>query len=211
MKIRRTLAASLAALAMTGAAVAAGPAAVAAPGTTSLASVLASDGDTFDRNWHDFDILDQAVGAVLAAKPDSPVAVLADGTVPLTAFIPNDRAFQLLAHDLTHRWYSSEQKVLAAVASVGVDTVEQVLLYHVVPGVTIDSRTALASNGAKLTTAQGGTITVTVWSRFFKIVQLRDQDRNDIDPFLVGSKLDINKGNLQIAHGISRVLRPADL
>ena len=80
-----------------------------------------------------------------------------------------------------------------------------------IPGATIDSRTALASNGAKLTTAQGGTITVTVWSRFFKIVQLRDQDRTDLDPFLVASKLDINKGNLQIAHGISLVLRPADL
>lgn len=211
MKIRRTLAASIAALAVTGAAVAAGPAAVAAPGTTSLAGVLASDGDTFDRNWYDFDILDQAVATVLAAKPDSPVAVLADGTVPLTAFLPNDRAFQVLAHDLTHRWYSSEQKVLGAVASVGVDTVEQVLLYHVVPGATIDSRTALASNGARLTTAQGGTITVTVWSRFFKLVQLRDQDRTDLDPFLVASKLDINKGNVQIAHGISLVLRPADL
>ncbi|MBT0993565.1 fasciclin domain-containing protein [Cellulomonas sp. DKR-3] len=211
MKIRRTLAASVAALAVAGAAVAAAPAAVAAPGTTSLASVLAADGDTFDRNWYDFDVLDQAVAAVLAAKPDSPVAVLADGTVPLTAFLPNDRAFQVLAYDLTHRWYHSEAKVLAAVAGVGVDTVEQVLLYHVVPGATIDSRTALASNGARLTTAQGGTITVTVWSRFFKLVQLRDQDRTDLDPFLVASKLDLNKGNLQIAHGISLVLRPADL
>jgi hypothetical protein len=44
--------------------------------------------------------LDNAVGAVLAAKPNSPVAVLADGNVPLTAFLPTDGAFRRLAHSL---------------------------------------------------------------------------------------------------------------
>ncbi len=38
-----------------------------------------------------------------------------------------------------------------------------------------------------------------------------DQDRNDLDPFLVKSKLDLNKGNVQIAHRISAVLRPQNL
>jgi len=42
-------------------------------------------------------------------------------------------------------------------------------------------------------------------------VSLVDADPNDANPFLVRSKLDINKGNRQIAHGISLVLRPADL
>lgn len=211
MKIRRTLSALSAAALVAGAGLALAPAANAA-GTTSLASVLASDGDTFDRSWYDFDIVDQAVATVLAAKPGSPVGVLADGTVPLTAFIPNDRAFQVLAHDLTHRWYWTEQEVLTAIAgTVGVDAVEQVLLYHVVPGATIDSATALASSGATLTTAQGGTFRVKVWSQRYAIVQLKDQDRNDIDPFLVRSKLDLNAGNVQIAHGISLVLRPLDL
>lgn len=211
MKIRRTLSALCAAAVAAGAGLALAPAANAA-GTTSLASVLASDGDTFDRNWYDFDIVDQAVATVLAAKPGSPVAVLADGTVPLTAFIPNDRAFQVLAKDLTHRWYGTEQEVLTAIAgAVGVDAVEQVLLYHVVPGATIDSATALASSGASLTTAQGGTVKVKVWSKRYAIVQLKDQDRSDLDPFLVRSKLDLNAGNVQIAHGISLVLRPLDL
>lgn len=211
MKIRRTLSALCAAAVAAGTGLALAPAAHAA-GTTPLASVLASDGDTFDRNWYDFDIVDQAVATVLAAKPGSPVAVLADGTVPLTAFIPNDRAFQVLAKDLTHRWYGSEQEVLTAIAGgVGVDAVEQVLLYHVVPGATIDSATALASSGASLTTAQGGMIKVKVWSKRYAIVQLKDQDRSDLDPFLVRSKLDLNAGNAQIAHGISLVLRPIDL
>ncbi|WP_402462379.1 fasciclin domain-containing protein [Isoptericola aurantiacus] len=191
---------------------AAAPAASAAPDDTSLAAVLAQDGDTFDRNWYDFDILDQAIATVLAAKPDSPVAVLADGDTALTAFLPNDRAFQLLALDLTHRWERSERGVLERIAgAVGVDAVEQVLLYHVVPGATITSRQALRSDDAVLTTAQGATFRVDVLSRRLPLVRLVDQDRNDFNPFLVRSKLDINKGNPQIAHGISAVLRPLDL
>jgi len=217
MKLRTTTrtawgAACVAALALLGTAAATTATAAPPAGTSSLAAVLASDGDTFDRNWYDFDVVDQAVAAVLEAKPDSPVAVLADGTVPLTAFLPNDRAFQLLAFDLTHRWEHTEEGVLRrVVAAAGIDAVEQVLLYHVVPGATIDSRQALRSDGARLTTAQGATFRVDVLSRWVPLVRLVDRDRNDVDPFLVRSKLDLNKGNVQIAHGISAVLRPLDL
>jgi hypothetical protein len=218
MRIRRTLSALVAAGVVAGAGLALAPAASAATpadaptGTSSLAALLASDGDTFDRSWRDFDILDQAVGAVLAAKPTSAVAVLADGTVPLTAFLPNDRAFQLLAKDLTHRWYGSEQEVFTALAgAVGVEGIEQVLLYHVVPGLTIDSGAALASDDVALPTAQGATFTVDVISKRWGIVQLRDQDRNDLNPFLIPGQLDLNAGNVQIAHAITFVLRPFDL
>ena len=48
-------------------------------GTTSLAKVLAADGNKYDRNWDDFDIVEKAVRAVLKAEPDSAVGVLADG------------------------------------------------------------------------------------------------------------------------------------
>lgn len=214
MRIRRTITTLVVAGLAAGTGVALAPAATAAPpsGTSSLAALLASDGDTFDRSWRDFDILDQAIGAVLAAKPSSPVAVLADGSVPLTAFLPTDRAFQLLAKDLTHRWYGSEEQVFTALAgAVGIDALEQVLLYHVVPGATIDSGTALASDDAVLTTAQGGTFTVDVISKRWGIVQLRDQDRNDLNPFLIPGRLDLNAGNVQIAHAITFVLRPVDL
>jgi len=212
MRIRRTLSALVVAGLAAGGGLALAPAASAAPGTSSLAALLASDGDTFDRSWYDFDILDQAVAAVLTAKPTSPVAVLADGTVPLTAFVPNDRAFQILAWDLTHRWYGSEQQVLTALAgAVGIDAIEQVLLYHVVPGVTIDSAAALQSDNAVLTTAQGGTFKVDVLSKRAALVQLKDQDKNDVNPFLIRRQLDLNAGNVQIAHAITFVLRPADL
>src|SRR5690242_6675096 len=75
-------------------------------GTTSLASVLTGDGNQFDRDWYDYDIVTEAVLAVIAADTngDSPVRLLTDGSTPLTAFIPNDRAFQVLVKDLTGTW-----------------------------------------------------------------------------------------------------------
>lgn len=192
----------------------ASPAAAAAPtGTSSLAALLAADGSGFDRNWYDFDILEGAVTAVLTAKPDSPVAVLADGTTPLTAFLPNDRAFQVLAFELTHRWYGTEQGVLTAIAKkLSVDQIEAVLLYHVVPGATLDSAAVLRSNGAVLQTALAGqTVRVRVLSPRIPLIQVVDSKRGNLDPFVVPSKLDLNKGNLQIAHGISFVLLPSSL
>jgi hypothetical protein len=197
------------------AAVAAAPAATAsgtAPGTRSLAAVLTSDGNRFDRNWYDYDIVTEAVLAVLANKPASPVGLLTDGTVPLTAFIPNDRAFQVLAHDLTNKWPTTEEKTFdALVAAAGVDAIEQVLLYHVVPGAAITKKAAVNANGASLTTAQGGTIGVRVYNKYLPIVELRDKDPNDVNPFLNPRALDLNAGNAQIAHGIVFVLRPLDL
>ncbi|QCX28144.1 fasciclin domain-containing protein [Nocardioides jishulii] len=213
MKIR-TIAATLASTALLSAGVLAPSSATAAEptGTKSLAAVLTADGNQFDRNSSDYDILTEAVLAVLKAKPDSAVSVLTDGNVALTAFLPNDFSFKLLAKDLTGKYRWSEKATFQSlVDAVGVDTIEQVLLYHVVPGATIDSATALRSDNAALTTAQGGKFTVDVISKRFGIVQLRDQDRNDFDPLLVPGKLDINKGNKQIAHGIFLVLRPLDI
>lgn len=195
------------------AAQASGSGATGTPGTTSLASVLTADGNQFDRDWYDYDIVTEAVLAVIAADADanSPVRLLTDGSVPLTAFIPNDRAFQVLVKDLTGRWVRTESEVFAAVASLGIDTVEDVLLYHVVPGATITARDALRSNGAQLATALGPAIGVRVPSRFLPIIVLRDQDPDDVDPVVNPFALDINRGNAQIAHGITFVLRPADL
>ena len=176
-------------------------------GKRSLATVLAKDGSGFDRNWRDYDIVDNAVRAVLTAKPNSPVKVLADGTTRVTAFLPNDRAFRLLVKDLTGSWPATERKTFEAVAGLGIDKVETVLLYHVVPGATISYRQARKANGAQLTMASGGTVTVRVRSGLF--VKLVDADTDDSNPYVV--RKDINKGNRQIAHGIDRVLRPVNL
>lgn len=179
-------------------------------GTRSLAKVLAADGAGFDKRARDFDILDNAVRAVLDAKPDSAVKVLADGTRRLTAFAPTDGSFRRLVEDLTGTRYPRERRVFTELAgAVGVDTVEQVLLYHVVPGVVITSKKAAAADGAVLTTALGKKIRVNV--RHDASIHLRDADRDDKNARVLVSLADVNKGNRQIAHGITQVLRPADL
>lgn len=180
-------------------------------GNKSLAAVLTSDKSGFDHNSKDFDILTAAVKAVLKAKPKSPVGVLADGKTPLTAFIPTDGAFQQLVAELkgSHHWLS-ESKTFAAVAGLGIDKVEAILLYHVVPGATVDRAAALKSDGAELKTATGAVLSVDVRTYWHtKSVRLVDADTNDRDPRVV--VFDINKGNKQIAHAIDRVLRPSDL
>ncbi len=187
-----------------------GTARAAAPGTTSLAEVLAADGNRFDGDHRDFDIVDRAVRTVLKAKPDSPVGLLAQGNKKATAFIPTDRAFMRLVKSLTGAAPSTERRTFRAVASVAdVETLETILLYHVIPGVKITSATATQADDAKLATAQGGPLRVNVWKngRIF----LRDQDPNARNAEVLPGLLDINRGNKQIAHGIDRVLRPVNL
>lgn len=214
MIIRRLAAAAIGLALVGGLALSTAPAASAhesKQGTTSLAAVLTSDGNQFDRNPWDYDIVTEAVLAVLAANPTSNVGLLTKGDVALTAFIPNDQAFRLLVHDLTGKWVAKESDVFAAVAGLGIPTVETVLLYHVVPGATITKRDAFKADGASLATGlvlNGAPATVTVDVRHWSIV-LKDNDTNDKNPRVVA--FDINKGNAQIAHGISRVLRPVDL
>jgi uncharacterized surface protein with fasciclin (FAS1) repeats len=176
-----------------------------AAGNTSLATVLDTSNAAFDKNWADFDILTAAVNAVLTAKPDSAVAVLADGDTALTAFIPTDRAFRKLVKDLTGRTLKSEARVFAAVAGLGIDTVEQVLLYHVVLGEPITRATAVAvPSGTALTTAQGQTIVLRVSTALI----LRDKAPKNVNPKVFLNRADINIGNMQIAHPINRVLLP---
>jgi uncharacterized surface protein with fasciclin (FAS1) repeats len=217
MTVRRTLAvlATTALASGAGLAAASGASAQVRPqsakpptlGTRSLATVLAADRPGFDRNWRDYDIAEAAVRTVLKAMPNSKVKVLTDGRVPLTAFIPTDQAFRLLASDITKKRYTNERAVFTALASLGVSDIETLLLYHVVPRATIDYRTALRSDGARLTTALGVKVTVAV--RRGHRVYLVDRDRNDLDPRVV--QPEINKGNRQIAHGIDLVLRPVNL
>jgi uncharacterized surface protein with fasciclin (FAS1) repeats len=210
MKIRITTAvAALLSLGMVAAPAPAQAAESQRAGTKSLAAVLAADGTRFDHNWRDFDIVERAVLTVLKAKPDSPVSVLTKGGKRLTAFIPTDAAFRRLVKDLTGKAPGTEKATFRAVASVAdVDLLEQILLYHVVPGATITSDQAVKADGAKLRTAQGGVIRVNVRKHD---IRLNDRDFDDRNPRLIPGALDINRGNRQIAHGIHKVLRPVNL
>ena len=183
-----------------------------AVGEDSLAALLTSDDNAFDGNAKDFDIVTEAALAIVEAKPDSPVAVLADGTKRATVFAPTDQAFRLLAKDLTGQTIKSEKKIFEALVELaGVDTIETVLLYHVVPGKTLTSPKVLKADGAKLMTAAGKTVKVKIRKKPSLRITLKDKDRDDRDPRVVLSALDLNKGNKQVAHGIDRVLRPINL
>ncbi|HYN57481.1 MAG TPA: fasciclin domain-containing protein [Motilibacterales bacterium] len=196
-----------AASALTLAAGAMAPAAMAADGNKSLAAVLTAETPAFDRNWNDYDIVTAAVLAVLDAKPNSAVGVLAKGDVALTAFIPSDRAFQTLVRDLTGSKPSTEARTFAAVAGLGgIDLVETVLLYHVVPGATIDAAAALKADDVYLET---GVRAIQVNVVRGPQIRLKDADSGARNARV--NVTDINKGNKQIAHGIDRVMRPIKL
>ena len=175
-------------------------------GNRSLAAVLAAD-KGYDQNWGDFDILEKAVTTVLGAKPDSPVMVLTQGRKRLTAFIPTDRAFRRLAFALTGHRPRTERGTFRAIAhAADVDTLEAVLLYHVIPGRTLGSAKVGKLDGATVTTAAQVPLTIRI--RRGKVV-LVDQDPDARNARVVA--VDINKGNKQIAHAVNRVLRPIDL
>jgi uncharacterized surface protein with fasciclin (FAS1) repeats len=208
MRTSITRVAALGAAALIGAtALIAAPAAQAADGEVSLATVLKAGQAKFDQDYKDYDIVTKAVEAVLAAKLNSPVKVLADGSTALTAFIPNDQAFLNLASALSGKTVKTEAGAFKAVAGLGIDTVETVLLYHVVPGATILSGDALKANGAKLKTAVDG-----------KVIRVKVTDKPSIilgdyapklaNPRVILTQVDINKGNMQVAHGINAVLLP---
>jgi uncharacterized surface protein with fasciclin (FAS1) repeats len=207
LKARAVATLLTATLISTGAFVAA-PSAVANDGTTSLAAVLTAK-NSYDNDGSNYDILTAAVLAVLGAKPGSAVSALTDGNVALTAFIPNDDAFINLVTAYTGAAPVSESAAFTAVAALGIDTIENVLLYHVVVGPAILSPDALKANGASLATAlKGASIGVTVKGT---TITLGDNDVVAADPKVLLPQVDINKGNKQVAHGIDAVLLPVQL
>jgi len=70
----------------------------------------------------------------------------------------------------------------------------------------------LQADGAKLATAlPGASITVDVVGRNVPRIILRDLDRNSPNARVNPWQTYINEGNKQVAHGITKVLRPLNL
>lgn len=174
----------------------------------SLGSILLADTsgpELRDANGDDYDILLAQVLRVLEAKPDSPVGVLLDPTVALTAFLPNDDAF--LATGLLPGRVTNEQAFNRRLSTAfTVDEIEQVLLGHVVVGQTLDSSVVVESDGASLTTAAGTTLTIDV--RDDGTIAVVDDAEGNRDALLVLDAIDINLGQVQIGHTVDRVLLP---
>lgn len=192
----------------------------------TIAEVLLSDDkatgqpNVFDTDWYDFDVVTQAVLAFgdltdAARNPDA----------ELTVFAPNDRAFQVLVRDLTGKWEPSEKATfdalvkwavgIAGTADGGLELIKTVLKYHIVAG-AISAETALRADKETPPTLLGSgpeqTFEVDVVSKAFKFIVLKDEDKTDLNPWIVRSKFNVG-GELSngYIHGIGLVLRPVDL
>lgn len=211
LRLRRSIALALAASAL--AATVAAPTAAAAAPAGSVLALLETDGTAYDTNWYDYDILEAAARTVLTAKPGSDVAALTVANANITVFAPNDRAFQLLVASLTGRWYWSESTVVTKLVEYlggdAVDTIEAVLLYHVI-GDQVTWSEFKSAKGTSVTTALGSTIGIRYYS-WWDLGVIVDKDRNAVNPTVVRSKRDIFVGTNSVVHGISLVLRPVDL
>lgn len=210
--LRRTIAGIIASAAV------AAPLAIAAPAqasqdSTILDAVTAADRYTTSendngldrfrwnqRNWYDYDILTAAVvadGTLLDAVTDPTTAV--------TLFAPNDRAFQLLAKDLTGRWYWTEQRVLNAIVravEAGKVDLTNVLTYHVVAGKFVKAEVPL---NTPIVTLNGDTIKLKP-KRFG--IKVKDNMPDFRNPYLV--RTDIDAGH-SVIHSLSRVLIPTNV
>ncbi len=169
-----------------------------------VASTAKADANGFDRNWGDYNIATKAV----LLFPDL-VAAASDPSASLTLFAPSDQAFRLLATRLTHKSYSREGDVFAAVASLGLPTVKAILEYHLV-GAKLDPATVLKSDLVQLTTLSGSSFTVDVINKRTAFIQLVDGDPKARNPFV--NRISIG-GALEngFIHGIDRVLLPTPL
>ena len=157
-------------------------------------AVKASGGGAPDANPGDYDLLVQAVIATGLAP------VLDDESQRYTVFAPNDRAFMRLVADLSGSYPVSEQAALdAVVATLGVDKIKNVLLYHVVAGRTLGPLQVLLAG--RVTMANAGTIKP-------RGLRLHDETPALRDPRLVLSGLNIRATN-GVIHTIDGVLVPA--
>jgi predicted outer membrane repeat protein len=177
-------------------------------GVNSLTTVLLKDQSGLDSDWSDHDIFLGALNAVLKEKPESKLKVLADGSVKLTAFLPTDRAFRKLTFDLTGIRPRNDKAAMRVIENLDIETIEKVLLYHVVLGDPIGSSDALKANGLTLTALSGETFSVRVTKR--PNIFLRDNNKDLKNPKVLLKRVDINSGNRQVAHVINRVLIPIE-
>ncbi len=171
----------------------------------SLGDVLGSLSGPFDRTPTDFDVLGALVADVLEAKPGSPVSVLADPTVALTAFLPDDGAFTASVQELLPGRVPQERVAYHRLrATFTTDEIEALLLGHVVLGQTLEAADVVQLDGAMLTSAAGTTLTVDV--RDDGSVAVLDERVGNRDALLVTT--DVNVGQVQVAHTVDRVLLP---
>lgn len=158
--------------------------------------VLTSNDDGIDEgNLNDFDILLQAV---LAAGLDG---ALSDPNLNATVFAPTDGAFIKLARDLGYPGHDEQGSFDFIAGALPIDTITNVLLYHVSPG---EKTYRDIRHSRDITTLFNDETFHVFWGQI-----LVDKDPGIINPRLVrNANLEAANGRVQV---INRVLIPANL
>jgi uncharacterized surface protein with fasciclin (FAS1) repeats len=154
------------------------------------------------RNWYDFDILTKLVvvdGTLVDAVTDPKTAA--------TLFAPNDRAFQLLAKDLTGRWFATETQTFNALAKAvanGDVNLTNVLTYHVVGGKVVKADVPF---NTPVATLNGGEI---IFKKSWFGIRIQDEVSAFRDPTIIRTDIGADSSH-SVIHAISRVLIPANV
>ena len=191
-------------------------------GVMALPAAADDDGDFVDfvtvqaeKDRGRYNIIGQTVIALVqnGVLDDADVAALQ--TAEITAFLPTDIAFRRLVADIqgTKWWRVAEGDVIPALVGVlGLETIGEVVKYHIFPGGKVDYRTALSlddnrRNGTEVSIEMynGGMLDI---DRRYWLLQLDDSGEAGFgsnNPFVAQRNID---GGNAIVHGISEVLLP---
>lgn len=182
-----------------------------ADGHLTLAEILLADGDEFDDNQNDFDIVTQALLATNELNGLASAAL--DPDAAITVFLPTDKAFRILVEDLLGVSIDDEEELFnAIVQTVTPEGVSDILLYHVL-GFEADSSVVTSlESGAEvptlLTVGEGDdatAATITVQFKGKKQIRLLDDGGPGRDPIVRAVDIEASNG---VAHVIDRVLIP---
>ena len=171
-------------------------------GVKSIVQQLTPPGDNdgnFDINQFDYHITALLLNAVLAADPNGPCSILADGTQPATFFEPNDGEWVGLARQLTGQALplpsaQTEQATYDYFASLGTARLEKILTYLIIPGVTLTQLGPPTISQTAYVTANGETLLI---ESDFGVITLVDNSSLTPDSGVVEAPM--NQGNKQIA------------